>query len=536
MKNPLFLSTLTPESVNVGIAGHITAANTYSGGTFVLPGTAVEGHSAANVARAYWNVDSTGVLGTGNVYVAAGAGLGLSATTNLASGAQVHLAGSSLAPGFVSLTGATVDPTNMLSSDSSGILAVDNAAYATSLNMANIGNGMMWLGSVTGGTYGAASLGTNSDGNYHLGGGGSTGGNTLTITQSNVLTGAGNVIIGQVGGSTPATTNFFGVADGQGTVKLTAPQTGLTGAVTLNGGQTSNGGGTAVNSSVLELALQAGATQMLGSGTTNVNLNGASVQLDGSTGASGGTLSIGNLSLLGGNDAINPTGTIRGNLFTIGGANGIVRYNNATLSINSNNGLGIATAGTQIQVTNNISNTPLAGSLGMVTVNGSPAPWIMSNNGNGEGGGFMAYTSSGLVTSTYTVNGVVANVTGAAGFTMANTIATDMVQFQGIDVHNSMTGDHTIYAFHTFLLTNNRNPVIKSGGGAAITLSIASGGISVDEQNGNNSHVRQQYGGQRPQCHSSGPHGIPTEAVLWTAYSTVERTNLQFDNRDHVRA
>ena len=63
-------------------------------------------------------------------------------------------------------------------------------------------------------------------------------------------------------------------------------------------------------------------------------------------------------------------------------------------------GLGyLGTAGSNgigIFVTNNVGNTTTVqtgnGSLGMVTVNGSPAPWIMTNNGGGGGGSFMAYT------------------------------------------------------------------------------------------------------------------------------------------------
>ncbi len=549
--NPLFLNTYYFSSPQTSLVLNIAGtANTYTAGTVVATGVT--------------NVAANSSLGSGFVAVEPNAVLRLNAASNVAAGSVV-LGSNAVAPAVVTL-GADFDPASVISSASQGILGVDTN-LSTALNMANEGNGMMFLGSVSGGTYSAASLspggnaptpGTGvSTPTYRLGGGGSNGtlgGNTLqtlTISQSNVLTGTNNLTVGQVGGMVPYGGAPYGVYNGGGDVFLAAPQVSFSGTVLVNGGQDTgagccgNNGTQSTTTTVLELALKNG-VQALGSGNNNVYLNAGALVLDQPTSGGSANVSVGDLNLIGGENFISPNDQVHyQNVFTIGGPNGIVRTNGAVLQLRNNTngntsytGLGyLGTAGSNgigIFVTNNVGNTNAAnGSLGMVTINGNPAPWIMNGNGGGGGGSFMAYSpTNGLIPTTYTVGGVVGNVTGAAGQTLANTIATDMVYYTGVDADNSLTADHAIYALYVPCCTNNRNPTITAGSNGPINLMITSGGVSADQQ-GNNltfgsntaaNAVNVKFGGL------TATDGITTEAVLWTSGYNGGRTNITFDN------
>jgi autotransporter-associated beta strand protein len=464
----------------------ITGNSPYAGRSVFLAGP----------AGGYWDVTGTAVLGTGNVVLFPGAAVRLNSASNLGAGATVSMPGSpALAPAILALASTSINPTSILTSSSGGILGIDTT-YSTALNMANVGNGMMYLGSIAGGTYSAATLGPNTDGNYRLGGGGGT----LTISTANVLTnaltGSRNLIVGQVGGYD---VNGNATLGAQGNVKLTASQN-LTGTVTVNGGWTGLEGSQAATTT-LEMAVSAGVQPLSGT-SNNVFLNGGNLQFDMPTsGGAGGNVSTGDLNVTGGPSTLTAyNANTYANTITIGGPKGIVRNNNAGLYLSSNNGMNQfgATPGTQVLVTNNslngnipmnaataIGNVTPAGNTatnGMATYGGVPAPWIQYWQ-NQAGGQFMAYTTNGFVPTTYTVGGTaVHQVTDATGYYMINTVASDIVDFAVSGNDASLTADQTIFAMRT--TKTSRQAAIVAGGASPINLIITSGALNADEQNG----------------------------------------------------
>jgi hypothetical protein len=464
-------------------AAQITGQSTYAGGSIF---------AGAGLAGNYWDVTSSTTLGTGDVLLAPGAALRLGAASNLGAGAVVQMPGSASSAGSanvamaaLALTGAGINPASILTSNSGGVLGIDTT-YGSPLNMASVGNGMMFLGSIAGGTYSAASLAPNSDGVYRLGGGGQ-----LTVSQ-NVLTGGNNLIIGQPGGGSPGDGVPWGMALGQGNVKFTASQ-GLTGTITVNGGFTVTGlidgvggeaGMPAYPNTTAEAVLQSSG-QPYGKGANTVALNGGNLQFDEPTsGGANTTASIGDLVLNGGPSTLSFINQDYGNIFTIGGPDGIVRNNNASLSIAAA-GMGSATVGTRIMVSQStgpggIGNVIPAGNNatnGMATVGGVVAPWINYYYTNGAGGQFLAYTANGFVLTTYTVGGVAGSLSFASGSQMVNTVPSDIVEVQNTTASDSSlpAGDHAIYALRSAF----RSATITSNGSGAANLIITSGGLSV---------------------------------------------------------
>ena len=301
-----------------------------------------------------------------------------------------------------------------------------------------------------------------------------------------------------------------------------------------------------------------GTNQPLGNGTQPVFLNGGNLQFDtGSTARP--DLTTGNVTLVGGMSTITATGTTTLNTVTLPG---LTRLNNAGLTINtaqtfaSNTGpafdAGAVQKGTQVMIASgavdiaaNASATAALLPSGMVAINGTLAPWIVTSGQ--DGGDFMAYTANGLQATTYTLGGVpnvFADSTPANGHELSSAISTDIVRVQdanptsnnvSIDPGNannnntadsSMTTDQTIFGLR-FALSNSRNPVITSTtAGTGTTLTIVSGGLSADEQ-GNTvtigsttpaNAVNVKFGG-----FATGD-GITTEGVIWA------NTNVVFLN------
>jgi autotransporter-associated beta strand protein len=516
--NPLYLASNYFSSRQSNLILNVTGtANTYAAGTVVASGVS--------------NVAANSSLGTGLAVVEPGAALRVNAAASVPGG--VLVTSSALADGVLGL-GANFDPAGILNSASQGVLAVD-AAVSAPLNLAHEGNGMMLLGSVSAGSYTAASLGTDSDGNYHLGGGGGV----LTLTLSNVLTGAGNLIVGQAGGS--FNNIAFGRGNGGGTVKLAANQN-ITGAITVNGGVNNGGGNNQYDSSTLEVAVQPGASggQPLGSGSNNVTLDGGTLQYDlPASGGIGASLSIGNLTVNGGPSVLTFTNATYGNTFTIAGSGGIVRNNAAALGIGfaypGLGALGSTTGGVQVLVPSatgagaigNIVPAGNTGTNGMVSVGGVVAPWItyFDTQNHTGGGNFLAYTANGFAATTYTVNGVPGFLTEAAGSQLANTVPSDIVEIDNTAANSdaSMSANTTVYALRAVKASGQLN--ITSNGAQPVTLSITSGGMSIDEQNGQctigsataNSAVNLVFG--------TSPS--PVEAVIWTGtYNGTPSLNL----------
>lgn len=85
---------------------------------------------------------------------------------------------------------------NRFSAASAGIYGIEGT-HGYNLDMSTLGNGQMFLGSVSGGTYSGTSLTAGTGSTYRLGGGTSSGGLTnFLLTGANALTGNNDVIVG----------------------------------------------------------------------------------------------------------------------------------------------------------------------------------------------------------------------------------------------------------------------------------------------------------------------------------------------------
>lgn len=471
---------------------NVTGASTYAGGTIVRSAPNIINVTAAGAsvgANPPIITPADARLGTGNVYVQPGGNLRLNAAANVntAGGARITVAGNSLntsvlALGYTPASQAALGVTPA----SAGTLAIDAVTTAGfNLDLSTLGNGRMFLGSFSTGTYGGTTLGAGAAAptpgtgtpapTYRLGtGGGTNSANVLTIANANVVTGAANLVV-NLPGARDASDNLLGAPIGNygatATVKFNNNQN-FTGTATVNGGFFA---GATVGT--LESVVQA-AGQPLGGGSTKVFLNAGNLRFD-TIATARPDLSIGDLNLVGGVSTLTTTGTASANVLTIGsGGTGIVRSNNAQLLVNGA-GLGTA-AGTKVFAANATNTNSANGSLGMVAVGGTVAPWLLTS-----GGDFLAYTANGLVTTTYTVNGTVHNVDLTTGNFLANTTDTDIVKVSAATpTENSLTADKTIYALR-FALGGDRNPVVTAGSGGPVTLTLTSGGLSADEQASN---------------------------------------------------
>ncbi len=207
----------------------VNTASTYSGGTVIYGPMELSAYGTANS------------LGSGNVTIYGGGELVIAATTDLGTGAKVFLDGVSndyatMSFGF-DVTDAQVKAI-VDSSASDGVISLFAESGQTttqSLNMANYGNGTLYLGaggiapsnSAETTTYGGTSLGVGSGNVYRLGGGNTSAGQTQTlIIANNVLTAGTTMLIGAPNG-TYANNNV---------VEFTSSQSAFTGSTTVNNG------------------------------------------------------------------------------------------------------------------------------------------------------------------------------------------------------------------------------------------------------------------------------------------------------------
>ncbi len=428
-------------------AFNITGASTYAGGTIIRSAPNIINVTAAgaSVGTPAITTGPNATLGTGNVYIEAGGNLQLNAAANVntAGGATITLAGDPMNTSLLALGYTPASQSALgITANSSGTLALDASIGSSfALNMATLGNGSMFLGSFSTGTYGASTLGVGANAptpgtavstpTYRLGtGGGTNSANVLTISTANVITGAANLIVNLPSARDASDNNLgapIGNYGGGSTVKFAANQN-FTGTITVNGGYMQGIYGT------LDSVVQSSG-QPFGTGSNNVYLVGGNLQFDMPTGGAGRTdLTIGNLNVVAGITQLTANNNNVVNTLTIGsGGTGIVRpTNGGILLVNNNTVVGNNTPPTFNTkfVVNNATNANAAnGSLGFVSIGGNPAPWIMTSGQ--DGGDFMAYTANGLVPTTYTLAGVVANVNDATGGTFLNqAIPTDIVRIQ----------------------------------------------------------------------------------------------------------
>ena len=156
-------------------------------------GLLVDNHNAYAV-----NTAATNSMGSGNVTLLAGGRLYLQTSNVLNAAQQLILQGNVAAMPTVSL----VDNNGTLPTipaASKGVIAVvgNSSNNFNNLVATGIGDGVYLGAGMANGTFYGSSLHVGADGNYRLGGGGDNNGIILTIANSNVLSGANNVLFGQ---------------------------------------------------------------------------------------------------------------------------------------------------------------------------------------------------------------------------------------------------------------------------------------------------------------------------------------------------
>ena len=391
---------------------------------------------------------TTGNFGTGNVLVEDGI-LRITGAENLASGKMIHVT----PLGEVSIGSNNVTQANLVSlidSSSSGAIGIAFAStYNGNLNLATIGNGLMYLGGETsygvGSTYSGATLGANSDGNYRLGWGGASTGNAndiLTITNS-VLNSASAQLI--VGGSQ----GLIGNIGGGGQALMT------NGAVLLNAANT-YAGGTVVNNNSRLVGQAAASGSPFGAGAVTLHDSQLELKNSGNTTTSA---TVGALSF-DGTSTIAVDGVASGsNTLTVGA---ITRSNSGTLEINGGAFLGstafLKTSGTAPATFATVATDGVGGTATMV------APYyyggtVSSLDALTYGANGFASIATTLAAITGAPTNAYVKTTGAVSIAANSTIAA--LSFAGA-VTNSTTPDVT--------LTISSGALLQSTGFASTTI------------------------------------------------------------------
>lgn len=170
---------------NGGATLWFDSANSFTGGIFVNAGALRFGDIVAG--------NNTANAGTGLITINPGANIQLQAATNLMPGQQVAVY--SIPNSLASfITFAVLDPTRVITSDSTGVLRLPTN-YNIPLDLSAIGDGTFQLGTTGNNTYTAATLGVGAGNVYRLAGGGQ-GINFNSF--DNVITGTASVQVGSL--------------------------------------------------------------------------------------------------------------------------------------------------------------------------------------------------------------------------------------------------------------------------------------------------------------------------------------------------
>ena len=443
----------------------ITGASTYTGGTTVSGGVL--------------SVGSAGSIGTGNALVTGNSELRLNGGTNLAPTATVTLNHGFLGLGYNDTQSAL---TSTVTSNSTGGILIDSN-QSNALDMSALGNGALYLGSSTGGTYSASTLGISPGGNepdggivnttfggyYYLG----DGGGTLTFTGQNVLTNQPTQILLEnynIGNTPPeslsASNNYNSVIVGDGSL---AGQPGGGGTVDLANSQ--NYYGTTTINPGATLALDFSSKTV----TSNILNSTNQVILDGGTlsmiGASGGISSqtLGGVTSNFGNStvAVNGTGSTSTTL------------NVGTLSANTGSTILFNQVGSNTASIIQTTSAPTGPESGTITYG---PQYVYDNNGTY---GWAATSSTGpSYTLTNLTGEAVLPTTGASAsadysqsgtITLAATESANLLRVTGTANENLNIGNNE---------TLNVNGILYTGSGV-YTLSVGTASSFVTSSSGN---------------------------------------------------
>lgn len=392
-------------------------ASSYSGGTRVVEEQTL--------------VDGFRSLGTGNVVVDLSAHLRLSNSVSVASGATIQVGRSGLAgtmaPAFLRLYGTGANAAYSLTTNSSGLLALDGMTSGAAINSwlaGNApGNGTMYLGA--GGasaTYSGTSLAAGAGNVYRLAGGMN---DTYLYLDSNASSGTGN-----------------GPLIGSSSVEVGLPYYPTTlwnkgGRVGLQDANTYSGTTTVHNLSLLYATTQSSANASpLGATTGPVVLNGGSLTVDGSSNATGQPITKGDLTFHGSSyvGVKGQTGAVAD--FTV---NSLTRMHRSVLRIDG-----------QSDKLANVERFKVATGA-PVPVNGMVAPYFVGYNGSR----FLTYDAAvGFTNAVFTAT------------TIASAAATSVVS---VTVAEGVAAGKEIYALKAAAVISGAGPLTVGSGGVLLT-------------------------------------------------------------------
>ena len=431
------------------ISGNQT--NTYSGGTTVKAGLL----EVLSLSGAPFGQD----VNTNNITVTEGSNLSLSSTGNKGANQTitVNSTGSALGGIGFSNTGLTQAQLTGNFTDNTlgngGVLSINNSiSYNLAINLSTLGSGNWFLGSASTGTYSGtnATLTVGANFTYRLGGGGGS----LTMSQTNVLTGANNVLVGSSS------------ANGNGTVTISTAQnytgnTTVTGtAVLAVGGDDRLGTGTGAGNIVLD-------NGTLRASNTFTLASGRGIALGSATGNATGTIDTNNAGTL---------LTYGGNMTDNGsGADSLTKIGAGTLIL-TNTGISTFTGAVNINAgTINFARIENFGLGSAINFNGGTLQYATGNTADITARTVTTTATGGATVDIGTNNVAFANaITGTGSFTKNGTGTLTL------NAANTYTGNTTIAAGGLKL---GIATAIPSGAGNGWTAVNGNGTIDVNNFN-----------------------------------------------------
>ncbi len=525
------------------------SSTTWTGGTVVTGGTLIFGTRGLDDVRTPGTTvvnTATSNAGTGDIIVNLGSAIRITSPANILAGQEVRIYGSDDASTtrVDLLTDAPITDYHLRSlTNGSVALSLSEGLWTTPLDEARMGSGTWGISALSNTFYTATTLGATVDNRYFFNG---TSAGTLTIVNSNVLTGTASVELGKspiFAGANPSgsganirlygdqnytgSTTIFRAADTgsiAGILEITgdsqSPTFDVYGRLTLRGaGRLTNDAGTQVNT----LNLRPGGNLRL---DYNMDVNDSIVtdrlgQSNLGTSATENKLSDLTPLILdnAGINLINSNGRVNGETvgpITIRGGTGI------TLERNGTNGQivlqtpSITRVG---QATLAIRPTSASAELGSVNIqsaklfitgtaptqtNGIVAPWMVNLTGRN----FLSYDANfGFTNAPFAVN---AGVGGDAffGATTGTTVAQYLAANSSPGGANTLTGTYNVYALRVDEFSGTVDNVFNGG-----QINILSGGLILGSDDTN----RVSFASTNVYF---GDGTTPVEGIVYAGHST----------------